>query len=210
MGRTLGPSCRQCRREGIKLMLKGLRCHTAKCPMEKPGRNVPPGPHQWRRGKASAYAVRLREKQKVKRYYGTLERQFMIYFHMSERVKGHTGINLLCLLERRLDNVVHKMGLAPSRKSARQLITHGDVGVNDRKVDRPGRLMKPGDAIAIQGGEHAQKLVRTYVDMDPNRPVQAWLEVDRTALRGTVKAYPTREDVQIPVEEHLIVELCGR
>jgi len=210
MSRNLSASCRQCRREGIKLMLKGIRCQTAKCAMERPGRNAPPGTHPWRRGKSSEYAVRLREKQKVKKYYGVLERQFMIYFRMAERTRGNTGVNLLCLLERRLDNVVNKLGFAPSRKSAREMITHGHIYVNGRKVDRPSYLVKTEDKITVKSNERSEKLVREHIEMDPNRPVQGWLEANRTAIQGLVKALPTREDVQIPVEEQLIVELCSR
>ena len=191
-------------------MLKGIRCHTAKCAMERPGRNNPPGMHSWRRGKSSEYAVRLREKQKVKRYYGVLERQFMIYFRMAERIKGNTGVNLLCFLERRLDNVVHKMCFGISRKSARSLITHGHVHVNGRKLDRPGHIVGLGDKITVKPAERSQKAVRMNIDLDPNRPVQEWIEVDRSNLQGTVKTLPTREDIQIPVEEQLIVELSSR
>jgi len=178
--------------------------------MERPGRNNPPGMHPWRRGKNSEYGVRLREKQKVKRFYGVFDQQFMIYFHMADRAKGNTGVNLLCLLERRLDNVVQKLGFAMSRKGARQVITHGHIHVNGRKLDRPGYLVKPEDKIAVKATERSKKLIREHLEMDPNRPVQSWLEVDQANLEGLVKALPTREDIQIPVEEQLIVELCGR
>jgi len=210
MGRNLSPACRQCRREGIKLMLKGIRCHTAKCPMEKQGRNNPPGMHSWRRGKSSEYAVRLREKQKVKRFYGVLERQFMIYFREAERIKGNSGVNLLRLLERRLDNVVHKIGFAPSRKAARLLIGHGHVYVNGHKLDRPGYLVNLEDKISVKPSDRSKALVRTHLEADPSRPVQAWLEVNPAELAAVVKGMPTRDDVQIPVEEQLIVELCSR
>ncbi len=210
MGRNTNSSCKQCRRESIKLNLKGVRCHTAKCPMEKTGRNNPPGQHPWRRGKTSEYGVRLREKQKVKRYYGVFEKQFQIYFRMAERSQGNTGVNLLCFLERRLDNVFHKMGLAMSRKGARQIINHGHVCVNGRKVNRCSFLVKPSDEITLKESEKSTKLVREQIDMDPNRPVQEWLESDRSALKGRVKGMPTREDIQIPIEEQLIVELSSR
>ncbi len=210
MSRTLSPSCKQCRREGIKLMLKGFRCYTAKCAMERQGHNNPPGVHAWRRGKSSEYAVRLREKQKVKRYYGVFDKQFMIYFRMAERSKGNTATNLLTLLERRLDNVVCKLGFAPANKSARQLIIHGHIYVNGRKLDRPGYLVQVGDKITVKPSEKSAKLVKSYIELDPNRPVQGWLESDRTKLEGIVKALPTRDDVQIPIEEQLIVELCSR
>ncbi len=191
-------------------MLKGSRCYTAKCPMERPGRNNPPGMHSWRRGKSSGYGVRLREKQKVKRYYGVLDKQFMRYFEMAERMKGNTAENLLILLERRLDNVVTKLGWAPSRKSARQLITHGHIYVNGRKLDIPSYLVKPGDKITVKPSDRSKELVKSLIALDPNRPVQGWLESDRENLEGLVKTYPTRDDVEIPVEEQLIVEFCSR
>lgn len=210
MGRTLTPSCKQCRREGVKLLLKGFRCYTAKCAMERQGHNNPPGMHAWRRGRSSGYAVRLREKQKVKRYYGVLEKQFMIYFRMAEHAKGNTATNLLSLLERRLDNVVCKLGFAPAHKSARQMIGMGHVYVNGRKLDRPSYLVKVGDKITAKPSEKSSKLFKYYIEIDPNRPIQEWLESDRETLQGVVKAFPTREDVQLPVEEQLIVELCSR
>jgi small subunit ribosomal protein S4 len=135
MGRYLGPSCKLCRREGVKLFLKGLKCETAKCQVEKRQRNLAPGMHSWRRGRLSEYGVRLREKQKVKRYYGLYERQFMRYFHEAVRLKGNTGENLLQLLERRLDNVIYKLNFAASRKAARQLIAHGHIHVNVTRLD---------------------------------------------------------------------------
>jgi len=202
--------CKLCRREGMKLMRKGVRCQTAKCAMERQGANNPPGVHAWRRGKGSEYAVRLREKQKVKRFYGVMERQFMTYFHMAERATGNTASTLFMLLERRLDNVVYKLGLVTSRNAARQAIVHGHIYVNGSKLDRPGYFVKIGDKISVKPAEKSQKMIKSFVEMDPNRPVQDWLEVDRNTLSGQVKALPTREDVQIPVEEQLIVELCSR
>jgi small subunit ribosomal protein S4 len=178
--------------------------------MERQGRNSPPGMHPWRRGKNSEYGVRLREKQKVKRYYGVLDSQFSILFRMAERMKGNTGTNLLSLLERRLDNVVHKAGFGVSRKAARQLVAHGHVHVNGWKMDRPSYLVKPGDKITIKANEKSAKVVKTNIELDPNRPVQLWLEVDTANLTVVVKGFPTRDDVQIPVDEHLIVELCSR
>jgi len=191
-------------------MLKGTRCHTARCAMERQGRNTPPGMHSWRRGKNSEYAVRLREKQKVKRYYGVLDKQFMIYFRMAERLSGNTGMNLLCLLERRLDNVVYKVGFGLSRKAARQLVGHGHIYVNGRKLDRPGYLVNTDDKITVKPSERSANVVRQYIELDPNRPVQPWIEVDQKNLQAVAKALPTRDDIQIPVEEHLIVELCSR
>lgn len=210
MGRYLGPVCRLCRREGVKLMLKGTRCETAKCPMERQDRNRPPGMFAWRRGRVSDYGVRLREKQKVKRYYGVFEKQFSIYFRRAERQRGNTGEMLLSLLERRLDNVVQKMGFALSRKQARLLIAHGHVHVNGRKVDVPSFLVSQGDKVSFKASEKTTKAVKTALEANPNASVQPWIQTDPGALEGLVVALPTRDDVQIPVEEQLIVELCSR
>lgn len=204
------PVCRLCRREGIKLMLKGYRCETAKCPMEKKDRNRPPGMHAWRRSRSSNYAVRLREKQKVKRYYGLYERQFMKYFRIAERSPHHTGVALLCLLERRLDNVVCKMGFAPSRPAARQLVVHGHVFVNGQKLDRPSYLVKQGDRLGIKANDRSQISVKATLEAVGGRGVQPWLQTAPERLEGVVVALPTRDDVQIPVEEQLVVELCSR
>ena len=155
MGRYLGSSCKHCRREAMKLMLKGVRCETAKCPVEKKQRNLGPGMHGWRRSRSSEYAVRLREKQKVKRYYGILDRQFMRYFHKAERMKGNTGEILLQLLERRLDNVLYKLNFAPSRKAARQMITHGHIYVNNRRVNIGDYTTKVGDKISVKNSENS-------------------------------------------------------
>ncbi len=210
MGRYTGPSCRQCRREGIKLMLKGTRCETAKCPMERQWRNAPPGMHSWRRGRGSEYRLRLREKQKVKRYYGVFEKQFMRYFRKAERQKGNTGSALLSILERRLDNVFCKLGLAPSRASARQTIGHGHVYVNGRRVTTPGYLVSVGDRVTLKDSEKSRKLVRGWLEELGEPSPQNWLKLDLTKLEAEILAVPTREDVQIPVEEQLIVELCGQ
>jgi small subunit ribosomal protein S4 len=210
MARNLTPNCKLCRREGIKLMGKGVRCESAKCPMERQGANNPPGVHAWRRSKGSEYAVRLREKQKVKRYYDILDKQFMIYFQMAERATGNTANTLFVLLERRLDNVVYKMGFGSSRAAARQEILHGHIYVNGKKLDRPSYLVKVGDKITAKPSEKTKKLLQAHLDLDPNRQVQDWLEVERGSLQGIVKALPTRDDVQIPVEDQLIVELCSR
>lgn len=210
MGRYLGSSCKHCRREGMKLMLKGIRCETAKCPVEKKQRNLGPGMHGWRRGRASEYAVRLREKQKVKRYYGLLERQFMMYFHKAERTKGNTGETLLQLLERRLDNVVYKLNFAPSRKAARQLISHGHIYVNQRKVDVSDYTTKIGDKIMVKGSERSLKRIKEQLETNPNFTTQGWLQLARERAEATIVAMPTRDDVQIPVEEQLVVEFCSR
>ena len=153
MGRYIGPSCRQCRREGMKLFLKGAKCETAKCQIERRQRSLAPGMHGWRKARLSEYGIRLREKQKIKRYYGVYEQQFMRCFHLAERIQGNTGENLLQLLERRLDNVLYKVNFAASRKAARQLITHGHVHVNDRKVDVSDYTLKIGDKITLKSSE---------------------------------------------------------
>lgn len=210
MGRNTGPSCRQCRREGIKLMLKGARCETAKCPMERQGRSFPPGQHSWRRGRGSEYRLRLREKQKVKRFYGVYEKQFRKYFRQAERMKGNTGSTLLGLLERRLDNVVHKLGFAASRAAARQAVSHGHVYVNGRRVGVPSYLVRVGDRVSVKDADRSRKLVRASIEELGEPQLQNWLQLDLTKLIADVTAMPTRDDVMIPVEEQLIVELCSQ
>jgi small subunit ribosomal protein S4 len=209
MARYIGAVCRLCRREGLKLMLKGARCETAKCALERQWRNSPPGMHAWRRRKVGDYAIRLREKQKVKRYYGVWERQFLNYFRTAERAKVNTGEALLTLLERRLDNVVWKLGFAPSRKASRTAVVHGHIHVNGRRADRPSYLVRQGDTIGVKGSERSQKFIRLALGDGPP-PVQPWLQLDPQKLEGSVVAMPTREDVQIPVEEQLIIEMCSR
>jgi len=210
MARNLGPSCRLCRREGIKLMLKATRCETAKCAMEKQTRNKPPGVHSWRKGRASEYGIRLREKQKVKRYYGILERQFRSCFKQAERKPGNTGEALLCLLERRLDNVIYKMRFALSRSQARQIIAQGHVKVNNHKVDIASYIVRAGDKITLKAAEKTLKMVKASLELDPNAPLQDWLHVDPAVPEGTVVSLPNRDHVQIPVEEQLIVEFCSK
>jgi small subunit ribosomal protein S4 len=210
MGRYLGSSCKLCRREGVKLMLKGLRCETAKCPVEKKQRNLAPGMHGWRRGRQSDYGVRLREKQKIKRYYGLLNGQFMGYFHKAERMRGNTGENLLQLLERRLDNVVYKLNFAPSRKAARQLINHGHIHVDGRKVDISDFTTKVGNKITLKNSGKSKKQVKQQLEANPNYTTQGWLQLDRDKPEATIVALPTRDDVQVPVEVQLVVEFCSR
>ena len=210
MGRYLGPSCRICRREGVKLFLKGVKCETAKCQVERRQRNLAPGMHGWRRPRQSEYGVRLREKQKVKRHYGLFEKQFMLYFHEAERVRGNTGQTLLQLLERRLDNVVYKLNFSASRKSARQLIAHGHMYVNGRKVDISDYTVKVGDKISLKNSDKSRKLVRSQLETNPNFTAQNWLQLSREVPEATIVALPTRDDVQIPVEEQLVVEFCSR
>jgi small subunit ribosomal protein S4 len=199
-----------CRREGVKLFLKGLRCDTAKCPIEKQNRNKPPGMSSWRRGRTSDYGVHLREKQKMKRYYDILEKQLSIYFSKAEQMRCNTGEALLGLLERRLDNVIYKMNFAPSRRQARQLVAHGHVHINGHKVDVPSRLVNQGDKITLKTAERTKKMVKSYLDTEGEAPVQSWLQVDTNTMEGVVVALPSREDVQIPVEEQLVVEFCSR
>lgn len=210
MSRYIGPSCRLCRREGMKLMLKGTRCETAKCSVEKRERSMAPGQHGWRRGRKSDYGVRLREKQKVKRYYGLLEKQFMNYFRQAERRPGNTGQILLELLERRLDNVVYKLNFAPSRKAARQLITHGHIYLNNRRVDIPDIVVKIGDKIILKNSDKSRKTVKAQIESNPNFSVQGWLQLDAAKPMATIVGIPTREDVQLAVEEQLVVEFCSR
>ncbi len=210
MGRYLGSSCKHCRREGMKLMLKGTRCETAKCAVEKRERNMAPGMHGWRRGRNSDYGVRLREKQKVKRFYGLMEKQFISYFQKAERGKGNTGEVLLELLERRLDNVIYKLNFAPSRKAARQLITHGHVYMNSRRVNVPDILVKIGDKIGLKNSDRSRKIVKDQLASNPNFGAQGWLQLDPDKPAATVVGLPTRDDVQLPIEENLVVEFCSR
>jgi len=210
MGRYLNSSCKYCRREGMKLMLKGIRCETAKCPIEKKQRNMAPGMHGWRRGRQGEYAVRLREKQKVKRYYGLLNRQFMRYFRRAERIKGNTGEILLQLLERRLDNVVYKLNFAASRKAARQLIAHGHIYVNGRKVDISDYTVEVGDKITVKNSDKSVAKIKRQLESNPNFVTQDWLQLDTEKLQAAVVALPGRDDIQIPVEEELVVEFCSR
>jgi small subunit ribosomal protein S4 len=210
MGRYLNSSCKLCRREGVKLMLKGIRCETAKCPIEKKERNLGPGMHGWRRGRTSEYAARLRAKQKVKRYYGLFDKQFDRIYRKAKRTKGNTGLAMLQLLERRLDNVVYKLNFASSRKASRQLIAHGHIRVNGRKVDVGAYTTKVGDKITAKGSEKSIKKIKKQLESNPNFTTQSWLQLDRDVPSATVVALPSRDDVQIPVEEHLVVEFCSR
>jgi small subunit ribosomal protein S4 len=194
----------------MKLMLKGVKCETAKCAIEKRERNKAPGMHGWRRGRRSDYGVRLRETQKVKRFYGVGAKQFLRYFEEAGRVQGNTGEMLLRLLERRLDNAIYKLNFAPSRKAARQLISHGHVLVNGRKTDVSSFLLKVGDKIAIKSAEGSMKKVKAQLESNPNFQTQGWLQLNADRAEATIVALPTREDVQIPIEENLIVEFCSR
>lgn len=213
MGRLIGPTTRLSRREGINLMLKPIRDESGKNPLEKDYKNYPPGMHIWRRSKASEYGVRLREKQKVKRHYGLLERQFRRYYSIAEKSPDNTGVELLRLLERRLDNVIYKCRLVAGRRGARQAVVHGHLLVNGRKVDRPGYLVEVGDRISVRAREKSRQYVQAQmqlIDGVANPPLQSWLQVDHSKLEATVVALPGRDDVLIPVEEQLIVEFCSR
>ena len=208
MARYTGPSCRLCRREGGKLFLKGSKCMTDKCAMLR--RAYAPGQHGKTRVKESNYGVQLREKQKVKRIYGVLERQFRHYFRIAERAKGVTGITLLQLLERRLDNIVFRMNMANSRQEARQLVQHGLVRVNSKRVDIPAYTAKVGEEISIKLKEAPAKRLTELMESLKDRSVPKWLEVDGKNFKARVVALPTKEDVGFPIQEQLIVELYSK
>jgi small subunit ribosomal protein S4 len=210
MGRYLESSCKLCRREGMKLMLKGIKCETAKCAIERREKSMAPGQHGWRKGKGSEYAVRLREKQKVKRYYGLFEAQFMHCFQEAERKPGNTGETLLSMLERRLDNAVYKLNFAPSRKAARELIAHGHFCVNGRRVNIASFMLSVGDKITVKKSEKSLKRIKEQLATNPNFSTQSWLQLNADKPEATVVAMPTRDDVQLPVEEQLVVEFCSR
>ena len=210
MARHRDAVCRLCRREGQKLFLKGLRCFTEKCAIEK--RNFVPGQHgQARRPEVAGYGLQLREKQKVKRTYGLLERQFRTYFHKAVRAKGPTGENLIVMLERRLDNAVWRAGLASSRSQARQLVLHGHVSVNSRKVNIPSYLVNVGEEITLKEKMHQNAMVLEARNVAQSQNTVPWLECDREHFRARVVALPKREDVQTPpINEQLIVELYSK
>jgi small subunit ribosomal protein S4 len=207
MARYTEAKCRLCRRETMKLFLKGTRCFTDKCAIER--RNYPPGQHGLQRGKLTPYGVQLREKQKAKRIYGVLEGQFRRYFEWAEREKGVTGENLLRLLELRLDNVVHRLGFATSRRESRQMVAHGHFAVNGRKVSVPSYLTKVGDRVELRTTSKMQARVDDNLNGGRGQ-VPQWLEVDPGAKRGVIRSLPLREDIQIPVSEQLIVELYSK
>lgn len=207
MARYHGAVCRLCRREGLKLFLKGSRCFTDKCAIER--RNYPPGEHGLGRSKQSPYGQQLREKQKARRIYGLLERQFRRYFEWAEREKGITGENLLRFLERRLDSVVYRLGFASSRKEARQMVAHGHFQVNGRKVHVPSYLVRVGDVIQLRPGSKLQERIAENVAAGRGQ-VPVWLEVVPAERRGVVRGLPLREDIQLPVQEQLIVELYSK
>ena len=209
MARYIGAVCRLCRREGMKLFLKGERCYTEKCAIEK--RNLPPGQHgKARKAKLVGYGLQLREKQKVKRIYGVLENQFRRYFETAERTRGITGETLLQLLERRLDNVIYRLGLATSRPQARQLVRHGHFMVNGRKVDIPSYSLKAGDVVSVRASSAQAPVLAHAMEEVKGRGIPEWLAFDATALSGRVVSLPTREQINLPVQEQLIVELYSK
>lgn len=208
MARYRGPVCRLCRREGVKLFLKGSRCMTEKCALER--RSYPPGQHGQGRQRVSEYSAQLREKQKLRRIYGLQERQFRGLFKKAERQKGITGEQLLKLLETRLDNVVYRLGFACSRREARQLVNHGHVLVNGKKTDVPAYHVKVGDVIEVRQRSRSMASILASLDGVESRGIPAWLELDRAAFKGTVKAMPTKDDIALPVNEQMVVELYSR
>ena len=209
MARYIGPVCRLCRREGMKLFLKGERCYTEKCAIEK--RNFPPGQHGKRRAaKLAGYGLQLREKQRVKRIYGVLEEQFRLYFESAERQRGITGEILLQLLERRLDNVVYRLGLATSRPQARELVRHGHFAVNGRNVNIPSFLVKAGDAVGVKGRSQKNPTIQHAMEEVKGRGVPEWLQLQPERFEGRVVSLPTRAQINLPIQEQLIVELYSK
>lgn len=208
MSRYTGPVCKECRREGKKLFLKGDRCYTGKCALER--RSYAPGQHGQNRSKNSEYGLQLRAKQAARRYYGIQEGQFHKYFLMAERKTGMTGENLLKICESRLDNIVYTLGWASSRAEARQLVTHGHFTVNGSKVDIPSYLLKAGDSVAIKSKSRDSVKIKAVLEANASRPVPTWLSLDANNLEAKVVALPEREQITTPVEEHLIVEFYSK
>ncbi len=208
MAKYTGSKCRLCRRQGEKLFLKGEKCFTAKCPVEK--RAFPPGQHGQRRGRLTDYAVQLREKQKLRRIYGVLERQFRGYYEDADRGKGSTGQDLLVLLEGRLDNVVYRMGFAASRSEARQLVRHNALTVNDKKVNVPSYQIAPNDVISVVEGSRSQLRIVASLEFAQQRGFPEWLDVDSKKMQGTFKRRPERGDLPADINEHLVVELYSK
>lgn len=208
MGRYIESVCKICRREGMKLFLKGNRCYSDKCAFER--RSYAPGQHGQGRGKATAYATQLREKQRVKRMYGIMESQFHGYFKKAERLRGITGENLLLLLERRLDNVAYRLGFASSRSDARQLILHRHVLINGKSVNIPSYIVKPGEIVEIKEKSRNKARLNESLEAVERRGVPQWLELDKANYKGTVKVMPKRDDITMPIQEQLIVELYSK
>jgi len=208
LARYTESQCRLCRRENLKLFLKGDRCYSDKCAIDR--RPYPPGQRSKFRREFSEYGNQLREKQKVKRIYGVLERQFRNYFKMAEAKKGITGENLLILLERRLDSVIYRLGFANSRNEARQLVKHSHFLINDKKVNVPSYLIKPGDVIRLREKSKNVSRILEALESVARRGIPPWLELDKTNLRGTIRGLPSREDLTMPIQEQLIVELYSK
>ncbi len=208
MARYTEPVCKLCRREGLKLFLKGDRCFTVKCAIEK--RNYPPGEHGQRRSKPSEYGLQLREKQKMKRIYGIQETQFRTYFQMAERQKGVTGENLVRLLEQRLDNVVHRLGFGASRAQARMLIGHGHILVNGRRVTIPSFLLRAGDVVEVHPASRDREVIKAGLEGAKKRRLPSWLELDAASFKGAVRSLPSKEEMAIPVQEQLVVALYSK
>ena len=208
MARYTGPACRLCRREGTKLFLKGERCMSDKCSVAR--RPAAPGQHGANAKKLKEYGMQLREKQKARRYYGVLEGQFKHYYELAAKQEGVTGENLLSLLERRFDNVVYRMGLAESRKEARQLVTHGHFSINGKKANVPSIIVKQGDVVALREGARSSEKFKGLMEVMESNNAPKWLEVDNAAVSAKVIALPKREDIDFPFEEQLIVELYSK
>ncbi|MCL2095877.1 MAG: 30S ribosomal protein S4 [Oscillospiraceae bacterium] len=210
MSRYTGPVCRQCRREGEKLFLKGERCYTDKCAVVRRYKSLAPGQHGAAQKKAKEYGNQLREKQKAKRIYGLHETQFKNLFKRAEKKEGMAGVNLLVLLELRLDNIVYKMGMAESRKEARQLVTHGHFTVNGRRADIPSMTLRLNDVVALKDGSRSLEKIKDLIANLDNRQTVKWLDTDRSKVSARINAVPAREDVDFPFKEHLIVELYSK
>lgn len=208
MSRYREPVCRICRAEKMKLFLKGSKCLSEKCPIER--RLYPPGEHGRSRRRILGYGLQLREKQKLKRYYGMSERQFRLFFKRVERKRGITGENLLTMLERRLDNAAYLIGFSYSRAHARQLITHGHFRVNERKVDIPSYLVNKGDVVTFKDSSAADEGLKAIVKSNKNKTVPGWIEVDWDKMQAKILSFPTRKDVTLPIEEHMVVELYSK
>ena len=208
MARYTDSVCRLCRRENMKLMLKGDRCYTDKCAIER--RPYPPGEHGQGRKKFTDYGMQLREKQKVKRIYGMLEKQFRLYYKRAAQQKGHTGENLLTMLERRLDNMIFRMGFSETRAEARQIVRHGHFRLNGQKANIPSMQLKVGDVITLRERSKKIEKLASNLEAAERRTFPAWLEVNREEMTGTVKAFPTREELTMPIQEQLIVELYSK
>lgn len=209
MARFTGSVCRLCRRENLKLFLKGDRCYSDKCAFDR--RSYPPGQHGQRRGrKSSDYGIQLREKQKIKRMYGLSEKQFHLFFERAERQRGITGTNLLTLLERRFDNVVYRLGFVNSRTQGRQFVKHNHFLINGKKVNIPSFLIKIGDVIEIREKSRKMQVIGDSLDAVVRRGIPQWLDLDKDKIEGTVKAFPVREDLTMPMQEQLVVELYSK